>query len=307
MARAHERTSHILVRLCAVLLLMASGLPAARAAQLDLLSKVFAPRRASDTASGESDTRSISADGRFLVFLSTAANLVPGQIDENNANDVFLRDRVTGTTLLVSRSASSPATTGDASSDDAVISADGRYVAFVSLARNLIAGQVGPQLLSDVFLFDRVTGTTTLVSRSAASARTAGDQASDHPVLSADGRYVAFTSFATNFVPRQTGNNGSPNVFLWDRRSGRTTLVSHAAGSAARVAGSGSSPISISADGGWIAFTSFGSNLVAGQTGESLTNVFLFERSSGKNLLVSRVNGSATTGAGGSTPALSAN
>jgi Tol biopolymer transport system component len=306
MPRTSDGTRSFPARLCAALLL-ASALPAS-AAQIDMLTKVFAVRRVSDTASGESEAKAISADGRFVVFSSTAANLVPGQIDENNVADLFLRDRITGTTALVSHVAASAVTTGDLESDSGVISADGRYVAFVSWARNLVAGQVDPQIQPDVFLFDRATSAVTLVSRSAASARTAGDYYSDRPALSADGRYLAFHSNATNLVPLQSGKES--NVFLWDRRSGRTTLVSHAAGSATRAAGRAAgyypSP-SISADGQWIAYASSGRDLIPGQTGEDFNNVFLFDRSTGRNFLVSRANGSATTGAGGDSPVLSAN
>ncbi len=301
------RTSSFPACLCATLLL-ASVLPAS-AGQLDMLSKAFAVRRVSDTASGGSEARAISADGRFVVFSSTAANLVPGQIDENNVADLFLRDRITGTTVLVSHTAASAVTTGDFTSDSAVISADGRYVAFVSSARNLVAGQVDLQLQPDVFLFDRVTGAVTLVSRSAASPRTVGDAFSDRPAISADGSYVAFASYASNLVPKQKDTNKNQDVFLWDRRAGKTVLVSHVATSAAAApqAGYGQEGPSISADGRWVAFANHGRDLVAGQTGGDLVNVFLFDRSTGQNLLVSRANGSATVGAGGIAPVLSAN
>lgn len=131
MASIGERRKRGTAQLCAALLLSSAGLSAAQAGQLALLSKTFTTREATDTASGESEPKAISADGRYVLFLSNAPNLVPGQIDENDGDDLFLRDRIAGTTILVTRTAASPVTTGPlAHIRSATLSADGRYVAF---------------------------------------------------------------------------------------------------------------------------------------------------------------------------------
>ncbi|HJX29575.1 MAG TPA: hypothetical protein VJ885_16860, partial [Thermoanaerobaculia bacterium] len=109
----------------------------------------------------------LSSEGRYAAFVSTAPNLVPGQTGPTGFRNVFLRDRVTDTVILVSRSSAGGSAAANASSDHPVISADGRYVAFHSDATDLVPGQVDANDGSDVFLFDRVTGTMTLVSRAA--------------------------------------------------------------------------------------------------------------------------------------------
>ena len=141
------------ILLCALLALLAGG-PAARAAtgaggQLELVSRVD-PGAFSSSGSGVGQlpffaVPSLSQNGRYVAFSSTANNLVPGQVDLNaaggeGANDVFLYDRVARTTALVSHDADSPATTGDGESRGPVVSADGRWVAFTSQATNLVAG-----------------------------------------------------------------------------------------------------------------------------------------------------------------------
>jgi len=98
-------------------------------AETVLISRVE-PTLVSDTAGGNSFSSRTSADGRYVVFVSSAVNLVARQTDANGNNDVFLYDRVTGTTTLVSRTAASATTTGNSQSFSPVISADGNYVAF---------------------------------------------------------------------------------------------------------------------------------------------------------------------------------
>jgi Tol biopolymer transport system component len=158
----------------------------------------------------------ISADGRYVTFLSVATNLVSG--DTNVKVDIFVRDRQTGTTYLVSKS--SAGVLGDGDSEDPAISADGRYVAFPSASTNLVAGDTNA--VNDIFVRDRQTGTTTLVSKS--SAGVAGDGNSYNPSISADGRYVVFGSDATNLVAGDT--NTAPDIFVRDRQTGTTYLVS---------------------------------------------------------------------------------
>src|SRR5262249_31107160 len=159
---------------------------------------------------------SISADGRYVAFDSTANNLVSG--DTNGVSDVFVHDRVSGTTERVSLS--SNGVQGNRDSYYPSISADGRCVAFWSTATNLVNGDTNGA--SDVFVSDRVSGTTERVSLS--SNGVPGHRATYYPSLSADGRYVAFWSSATNLVNGDT--NGLDDTFVHDRQTGATERVS---------------------------------------------------------------------------------
>jgi Tol biopolymer transport system component len=160
---------------------------------------------------GDSVSPSISADGRYVAFMSYAYNLVPG--DTNGKADVFVHDRLTGQTTRVS--VASDGTQGNDGSGGASISANGRYVAFVSGASNLVPGDTNGK--ADVFVHDRLTGQTTRVS--VASDGTEGNSDSIYPSISADGRYVAFQSWASNLIPRDT--NGAWDVFVVVRRRRR--------------------------------------------------------------------------------------
>lgn len=151
---------------------------------------------------------SVSGDGRWVAFASLANNLAPG--NDNFLWDIFARDRLTGTTMLVSRRSSGvPASGGDSYRPD--ISRDGRFVAFESFATNLVPGDTNNR--RDIFVHDLTTGQTKCVSRSAAGAF--GNGHSEYARISADGRYVMFTSDATNLVAGDT--NGKSDVFVFDR------------------------------------------------------------------------------------------
>ncbi|MBI4749666.1 MAG: PD40 domain-containing protein [Acidobacteria bacterium] len=252
------------------------------------------------TANNSSDTPVISADGRYIVFRSGATNLVTGQTDTNNANDVFIFDRQTGTTELVSRAAGTTTTTGSALSESPVISADGQYIAFRSSAINLVTGQTDTNNNPDVFVFDRQAGTTELVSRAAGTTTTTGSAIAESPVISADGRYIAFRSGANNLVPGQTDTNSAFDIFVFDRQTGTTELVSRAAGTTTTTGVFFSDSPTINADGRYIAFRSLANNLVIGQidTNDAI-DVFVFDRQTGTTELVSRAVGtSITTGNG---------
>ena len=219
-------------------------------------------------ADGDAFLPSISADGRCVAFESGASNLVDD--DTNSKFDVFVRDRRLG--RIERLSVSSAGAQGNGDSDTPAISADGRYVAFASLATNLVAGD--SNLAYDVFLRDRLLGVTERVSVD--SAGTQGDGASGHDFgisISADGRYVAFASDATNLVVGDA--NGTWDVFVRDRLLGTTERVSVDSGGAE---GDGLSyGPSISADGRFVAFASLATNLVAGDTNGS-RDVFVRDR-----------------------------
>jgi Tol biopolymer transport system component len=217
---------------------------------------------------------SISADGRFVAFESAAANLVPG--DTNGARDILVRDCANGTTERVS--VDSLGTQGNANSFHPAISGDGRYVAFYSLASNLVVGDANG--LQDVFVRDRVNGTTELISLTSAGVQ--GNGASEFPSISADGRYVAFDSAASNLVAGDM--NGHQDIFLRDRLNGTTEIVSLATNQSL---GNGDSSLSsLSNDGRFVAFTSAATNLAPGDANNG-TDVFVRDRVSGTTTLTS--------------------
>jgi Tol biopolymer transport system component len=218
---------------------------------------------------------SISADGRFVAFLAMAANLVPG--DTNGCTDVFVRDRQTGTTERVSVSSSGEQ--ANDYSDLPSISVDGRFVVFASSATNLAPGDMNGCV--DIFVHDRESGTTELVSVSSS-----GEQGNYDCLyfqsISADGRFVAFSSYATNFVPKDT--NESADVFVRDRLAGTTERVS--VSSHEMQGDADSSRPSISADGRFVAFESLACGLAAGGSCH-IRKVLLRDRQSGRTELVS--------------------
>ena len=218
-------------------------------------------------AQGNDDSRTpaISADGRFVAFESYATNLAPG--DTNAGRDIFVRDRLLGTTERVS--VDSAGAQGNSSSIAVAVSADGRFVAFQSNATNLAAGDTNG--FSDVFVRDRLLGTT-----ERASVDSEGPQGNDHSfgaAISADGRFVAFESFATNLAPGDT--NARTDIFVRDRLLGTTERAS--VGSTGAQGNGISSNPAVSADGRFVAFESDATNLALGDT-NGFPDVFLAHR-----------------------------
>jgi WD40 repeat protein len=207
----------------------------------------------------ESTNPSLSADGRFVAFESTASNLVPG--DTNARSDVFVHDRSNGETTRVS--VDSFGAEGNAGSFRPCLSADGRFVAFDSLATQLVPGDTNQSF--DTFVHDRVTGETTRVSTDSAGSEGNGDSGVfSRPALSSEGRFVAFASSATNLVSGDT--NGDWDMFVHDRATGETQRVSVSSQgqeSEAPLFLPGSRDAAISADGRFVAFFSHAANLVA--------------------------------------------
>ncbi len=225
---------------------------------------------------GQSHHPSISADGRYVAFVSEATNLVPG--DTNKFADIFVHDRVKRTTERVSvASGGAQAVGGDCTQPS--ISADGRYVAFASEATNLVPGDTNGVI--DLFVHDRITGATTRVNVATGGAQAAGGH-SFYPSISADGRFVAFVSDATNLVPKDTNN--SWDIFVHDRVKGATQRVSVASGGAQ--ADAGSARPSISADGRYVAFESGAMNLLPDDT-NNVVDVFVHDREANKTTRVS--------------------
>ena len=241
---------------------------------------------------------SVSANGRWVAFASTADNLVAG--DTNAAGDVFLRDRLTGTTQRVDVGPNGAQSTG---AGDPYISGDGRYVAFDSSAANLVPGVTGQHVYrydrvtgalialpvvsgystyvtgidadggrivlkgndssndNDVFWWNAATGAVTRLDQTAAGVRGNGD--SRLPVISADGTHVAFQTIATNLVPTQT--QVQVNVVVADLDAG--TLIQASVPNGGGTPNGASGAPAIDGDGCVVAFTSEATNLVAGDDG----------------------------------------
>ncbi len=205
-------------------------------------------------ANGDCFLPSISADGRYVAFESSASNLVLADI--NATVDVFIHDRQTGLTAIVS--VSSTGQQGNGNSSIPEISANGRYVAYQSSASNLAPGDANGAV--DVFVHDCDAGETTRVSISSSDQQGNGD--SYRPSISGDGRYVAFSSLASNLVLDDT--NGTVDVFVHDRLTKTTERVS--VSSIGQQATADCHFSSISTDGRYVAFHSNASNLVPGDT-----------------------------------------
>ena len=261
---------------------------------------------------GYTSSAAVSADGRFVAFASDATNLVAG--DTNADTDIFLRDRLTSTTRRMSL-ASDGSQAADSCGSPA-ISADGRFVAFQTRAGNLAPGDTNGVL--DVYLRDRLSGTTELVSVAIGGGAAGGDSAG--PQLSGDGRFVVFQSVADDLVPgdlnvavdvfvrdrllgtmerishvsgatqpvitpdgRYVAFLGGNNVFVQDRQTGTMELVSVDMGG--QPAGGSAAP-SITADGRFVAFSSTASDLVPGDT-TSFADIFVRDRLLGTTEVVS--------------------
>ena len=243
-------------------------------------------------ADGESYGPSISANGRYVAFTSGASNLVLA--DANGCSDIFVHDRETGQTTRASVSSEGQEATGW--SDAPTVSGDGRYVAFVSSASNLVQDDANGG--SDIFMHDREAGETTRVSVSSAGEE--GNGWSYEPSIDAGGRYVAFTSGSSNLVAGDT--NWTEDVFVYDRETGETVRVSV---SSEGEEGDGWSYLpSISGDGRYVAFTSDSSNLIAGDMNWT-EDVFVRDRETGETTRVSiSSEGDEADGASGE-PAIS--
>lgn len=224
---------------------------------------------ASATPAGRSPNREsgfvgISGDGRFVVFHSDARNLVPGYDGYlAGAAQVYLRDRVTGETTLVS--AADADTVGNGSSIRPAISRDGEFVTFVSTASDLVAGDDNDR--QDVFRWRRSNGSIILISEAGNGSGTDAD--SYDPSISGNGDLIAFSTTATNIDTDD--DNGLPDVYVWDANTGESDRIS---ASIVGADGNGwaGAPY-IAADGRYVTFTSASSNLVLGDS-NATTDLF---------------------------------
>ena len=213
----------------------------------------------------------MSNDGRFVAFEASDVNLVPG--DSNRAADIFVRDLLSGTTELIS--ARHPDLPDLAPNNPSIlstfgVSADARYVAFVSEADNMVADDTNG--CRDIFVRDTLLETNHLVSGNRFGTGTANGP-SGEPGMSVDGRWVVFSSIATNLVAED--NNNAQDVFVRDLEAGVTTLVS--VNTNATGPGNGLSyGCIVSSDGRRVLFRSRAINLAAGSG--NLGNDCLFQR-----------------------------
>lgn len=237
--------------------------------------------RASENSSGAAGSAAdsglaMSEDARFVAFYSTAPALVPG--DWNGFCNVFVKDLASEAVENIHVASDGASADGDAFATIAM-SRDGRYVAYASNATNLVPGASGTQL----YVFDRVTRSTSLVSADADGIP--GNNYSVAPAFSADARFVAFWSNATNLTPNDT--NGRPDVFRKNRETGEIMLVSIRAdgqpgndSSGARRSGGNyfvtSNQVAISDEGRYVAFGSDASNLV-NQDSNGVRDVFVHD------------------------------
>jgi Tol biopolymer transport system component len=210
---------------------------------------------------------SISADGRFVALESGSPDLVAG--DTNGVSDVFVHDRLTGITTRVSVASDGTQGNDNSYGHSLGISGDGRFIAFASIASNLVPDDTNNEV--DVFVHDRATGQTTRVSITSAGEETFGG--ANHPAISRDGRYVAFES-AGEFVTGDSKN--SQDIYVHDRQTGVTEWIT--AGWEASQNADGDEPV-ISADGRYVAFRST-ANMPPVDT-DNATDILVYDRETG--------------------------
>ncbi|HEX3325384.1 MAG TPA: hypothetical protein VHV50_00160 [Actinomycetota bacterium] len=237
---------------------------------------------AGEEGNGDSFRPSISTNGRWVAFSSAATNLVQG--DNNDEFDIFVHDLRTKKNQLIS--VSTGGEQGNGLSYEASISANGQRVAFASYANNLVTGDnnQGEFPVSDIFVHNLRTGSTTLVSVSSSGQQ--GNSDSISPSISADGRWVVFESRADNLVPSDA--NGESDVFIHNLRTGETRLVS-VNGSGDQASGASSLTDwgrTISPHGHRVVFSSVATNLVPGDH-NGWQDVFVHNLRTGKTELAS--------------------
>jgi Tol biopolymer transport system component len=216
---------------------------------------------------GVSNVPTMSADGRYVAFVSLATDLLAPGPAVPAGQQIYVRDRQTGLTSLVSvdNDTVSP-NPGTGVSSAPSISADGRYVAFVSLATDLLAPGPAVPAGQQIYVRDRQTGLTSLVSvDNDTVSPNPGTGVSSAPSISADGRYVAFVSLATDLLAPGPVVLAGQQIYIRDRQLGQSSLASqdNTNTNVEGVGGVSNTP-STNSDGGFVAFFSQATNLVAG-------------------------------------------
>ena len=217
------------------------------------------------SGNGNSFNPVISRDGQFVVFVSDASDLASG--DTNGASDLFLWERSQPNTLNLISKVNGGTTSGNFASINPIISGNGQYVVFTSLATNLVSGDGNAK--QDVFVWERSTKTITLVSHANGSANSSNGT-SENASISDDGRLITFTSDSTNLATGAT--TGQKQIFLWDRQTTGISLISQDSGGA--IANAASNDAAVSGDGRYVAFTSSATNLF-GTDNNAAQDVFI--------------------------------
>lgn len=236
-----------------------------------------------DSGNGRSTRAQVSADGRYVLFLSDADDLVAN--DSNTVDDVFLHDRQIGSTILVSANAAG-SDSGNGASNPHGMTPDGRLVVFSSAADDL--GPNDTNGVDDVYLRDVEAGTTMLISVNAAGDDAGGGgtfSGARHQSISDDGRFVAFSSDATDLDASITDSNGLSDGFLRDVAAMTTTLISTNASGDDSANGS-TSDIRISADGSTIAIATQATNVLNVTDNNAGLDIYVVDRQSGTKSLV---------------------
>ncbi len=235
--------------------------------QTDTIERVSVDDVGTEADLGTINYLDISDDGQYVTFDSDATNLVAG--DTNGVADVFVYDRQADTIERVS--VDDVGTEADGGSLFPSLSGDGRYVAFLSLATNLVSGDTNGTF--DIFVYDRQTDTIERVSVNS-QGQQANNASSYYSSISFDGRYVIFNSIATNLVANDT--NGKADIFVRDRTLGTTERIS--VGENGVEANDHSFfRANVSTDGRYVLFPSLASNLVSGDTNAAI-DVFVYDR-----------------------------
>jgi Tol biopolymer transport system component len=251
-------------------------------------------RTGAATGNDGSSTPVLSRDGRFIVFSSEATDLVDGISDLNRTSDLFVRDLEAGVTTLVSVNFAGTGT-GNGNSNSAVISADGRFIAFASSASDLVAPGVDINHLTDVFVRDVQAGITMLVSVNA-SGRASGNEHSFAPAISADGHRIAFQSGASDLVADGIDDNAAEDIFVRDLENGVTTLVSVNSAGTGSADTHSTTPV-ISSDGRVVAFESYADDLLPrGVDNNATGDIFVRDLAAATTTAISVIPAGTATG-----------
>ncbi|MFN8036599.1 MAG: hypothetical protein U0V73_11745 [Acidimicrobiia bacterium] len=244
---------------------------------------------------------SISGDGRYLSFRSSATNLITGFVAGIiGGSNAYVYDRVANASTLVSHSLGNPLKGANQTIGDVVSSGDGSTIGFTTAATDLVSGFVaGGAGATNAYVADRATATPVLVSKAVGTSSTGGNDSTRVASLSGDGRVVAVNSRATNLMTGFVDHNAADfDVFGYDLVAGTVALVSHSTASLVDGGNAGSYEGRLGTDGRYVAFSSMATDLVTGfVNGNAAGNdIFVFDRASGATSLVSHVPGSATAG-----------
>ncbi len=248
----------------------------------------------------------ISDDGRYSIYRSVASDMDPNTLDTNSVNDAVVFDRKLSITKIISKRAAAPRTSGNGESLALDISADGRYILFLTVANNLldVADANGQSIITgqDLYLYDQQLDVLKLVNRSRTSVNPSTSNAgvygaglTNRPLISNDGEWVAFVSEATDLVPTVTVGSNQPQLYLYQTSTETIRLLTTVAGSSTVAANASANAVDlldISANAEYMLIKSNAGNLLDGAiTTTGPDALFLIDRTGGSRSLVSHVAG----------------